>query len=393
MIPSLRQSFNAAWTPARYARFLRLLEDRFGEPTQFRHSETPCFLPQKLVQEASAAGREIVHQLLANEAYLEAAHAALPAQCRAPQEDPRPLFVQADFGLDSQQHLKLVEIQGFPSLYGYQPALADAYREAYAISNNLAALPNNLNSSQYTDLLRRAIVAHHDPGNVVLLELDPWNQKTRHDFVATERLLGIRTVDAREIQKRGRELFHKNGALEIPIHRIYNRVIADELERRAITLPFDFRDDLNVEWAGHPNWFFLLSKFSLPFLDHPTVPRTVFLNDAKTIENPAAYVLKPLYSFAGSGVIIGPTAGQLAAIPPAQRANYVLQERVNFTPSISTPEGPAKLEIRVMYLWLDELEPVNLILRMGRGDQIGVDHNKGLNWVGASAAFIQENQP
>ncbi len=390
MIPSLRQPFNQSWTPAKYQHFLAILEDRFGEPVPFQHSETPCFLPASLVEDACTAGSDIVHQLFASAAYLERARAAIPAQYRAPNEAPVPLFVQADFGLDEQQHLKLVEIQGFPSLYGYQPALADAYREAYAVDSELIAKPRGITDEQYRTILREAIVGAHAPENVALLELDPWHQKTRHDFVATAQMLGIAIVDAREIKQQGGRLSYHRAGRDVPIHRIYNRVIADEVDRRGITLPFDFRDDLQVEWAGHPNWFFLLSKFSLPVLRHETVPKTVFLSDAPDIEDPALYVLKPLYSFAGLGVTVGPTREQLAAIPESERGNYILQQRVNFTPVIETPEGPAKIEIRVMYVWLEDLVPVNLVIRMGRGAQMGVDHNKGMRWVGASAAFIQK---
>ncbi|HEV2447204.1 MAG TPA: hypothetical protein VGS58_14830, partial [Candidatus Sulfopaludibacter sp.] len=233
-------------------------------------------------------------------------------------------------------------------------------------------------------LLRRAIVGDCDPENVVLLEIDPWHQKTRHDFLFTERLWRVRTVDIAEVRKEGRRLFH-NG---VPIHRIYNRAIVDELVRKQVPLNFDFRDDLDVQWAGHPNWFFRLSKFSLPYLHHPAVPRTEFLDHVSVVHRPERYVLKPLYSFAGSGVIVGPTKEQLAAVPAERRADYILQKRVDFRPTIDTPFGPTKMEVRIMYVWLDELRPVNTIIRMGRGAQMGVDHNKGFEWVGASAAFI-----
>jgi hypothetical protein len=389
LIHSLRQVFNSEWTPEKYGRFLGILEKRFGETTPFRHSETPCFLPESLVTDTQRFGQEIVQQLLNNPEYVQAAHRAIPEPYRAPNEDAVPLFVQADFGLDEERRLKLVEIQGFPSLYAYQPALADTYREAYGIPSHLASFPDELTASEYRNLLRRAIVAKHDPENVVLLELDPWHQKTRHDFVETERMLGIAVVDACAVRKRGENLFYSRDGKDIPIRRIYNRVIADEVERRGISLPFDFRDDLNVEWAGHPNWFFLLSKFSLPFLRHSSVPETVFLDQAPDNLDPSAYVLKPLYSFAGLGVTVGPTGEQLAAVPAMERHDYILQKRVNFMPSIETPEGATKVEIRVMYIWLDELRPVNLVIRMGRGAQMGVDHNKGFAWVGAAAAFIE----
>jgi hypothetical protein len=325
----------------------------------------------------------MVEQLLADPCYERDSRAAIPEQYRVPREDPVPLFVQADFGLDQNLDPKLVEIQGFPSLYAYQPLLAACHREAYGIPTDLAALPPGLRDETYDSMLYDAIVGDHDPENVILLEVDPANQKTRHDFVATRFLFGVRAVDIRSLRKEGRRLF----ADGIPVERIYNRTIIDELERRRISIPFNFRDDLDVEWAGHPNWFFRLSKFSLPYLKHPAVPRTQFL---APVEDPHNHVLKPLYSFAGVGVIVGPTREQIDAIPAERRHHYILQERVDFRPVIDTPHGPTKAEIRIMYLWREHgLEWVNTIIRMGRGSQMGVDHNKGLEWVGASAAFIE----
>jgi hypothetical protein len=391
LIPSIRRAFNLAWLPEKYARFLQIVEGRSGVAPLFRHCETPCFLPRELVDRMAQYGAEMVEQLQNNPEYQRAATQAIPVQYRLPNEDRVPLFVQADFGLDQDFAPKLVEIQGFPSLYSYQPVLADAYREAYGIDASMAALPGGLTSEQYGALLKRAIVADHDPREVVLLEIDPWNQKTRADFAVTEKLLGIRTVDIRAVRKRGNKLYHD----DTPIRRIYNRVIVDELERRRIEIPFDYRDDLDVEWAGHPNWYFRLSKFSLPYLRHPAVPQTEFLVGQAYSRfgepwpvHPEDYVLKPLYSFAGLGVIVGPTQAQIDAVPHDQRHNYILQERVDFRPVIDTPAGPTKMEVRIMYIWLDTLLPVNIIIRMGRGAQMGVDHNKNLEWVGASAAFI-----
>ena len=244
-----------------------------------------------------------------------------------------------------------------------------------------------MKAEEYRVLLREAIVGRHDPENVVLLEIDPGRQKTRHDFLLTEQEYGVRTVDLSSVVKQGRRLFYERDGKLTLIRRIYNRVIVDELVRRKVPMGFDFRDDLEVEWAGHPNWFFRLSKFSMPYLEHVAVPAR-FLDRAGEIGRPEDYVLKPLYSFAGSGVIVGPTAAQLAAVPAEHRSQYILQARVDFLPVVETPYGPTKMEIRIMYVWLDRLRAVNTIIRMGRGAQMGVDHNKGFEWVGASAGFI-----
>jgi hypothetical protein len=388
LIPSLRQAFNRQWTPEKYRRFLELIEQRSGVATQFRHSETPCFLPTELVEKMARYGREMLEQLRADADYRRDSEAAIPERYRVPNEAPAPLFVQADFGLDANLEPQLVEIQGFPSLYAYQPVLADCYRDAYGLDPESSTLLGGLGLDEYHRLLRCAIVGDHDPANVVLLEIDPLHQKTRCDFLVTERLFGVRAVDVRSLRKEDNRLWYDRDGQPTPVERIYNRAIVDELERRAIDMPFDFRDDLQVEWAGHPNWFFRLSKFSLPYLRHVAVPRAQFLDRVDRVENPERYVLKPLYSFAGLGVIVGPTAAEIAAVPPEKRGQYLLQERVDFVPVIDTPAGKAKIEVRIMYIWLDEMTAVNTIVRMGRGAQMGVDHNKNLEWVGGSAGFL-----
>jgi hypothetical protein len=372
MIPELRRQFNERYTPERYQSFLRMLDDGCGTHVKFRNCETPCFFPRPLMQRLEQDGRELIQQLM-TPGYLARSNQTIPAEYRVPNEDARPLFVQVDFGLTESLEPKLVEIQAFPSLYAYQPFLQRTYRDAYEL--NVA-----LDPSFEADFCS-AVVGDHHPENVVLLELDPQNQKTLPDFLLTEKLLGIKTVCITKIEKRSSRLFHEG----VPIERIYNRVIVDELQRKNIKLPFDYRDDLQVEWAGHPNWYFRISKFSLPFLKHPSVPRTRFLSEGvpDDLEN---WVLKPLYSFAGLGVVIGPTREDIARVTNPNE--YIVQQRVNFASLIETPHGATKAEVRIMYIWLEELRAVTTIVRMGRGKMMGVDHNRDLEWVGASSAFI-----
>jgi len=306
--------------------------------------------------------------------------------------------VQADFGIvrgaSGDWEPRLVEIQGFPSLYGFQLMLADAYRDVYGLDPSLGTLLGGLDETGYHEVLCEAVLGGRDPDEVVLLEIDPWEQKTLADFLITERICGIRTVDIQSVRKEGRTLFHVVDGKAKPIVRIYNRTIADELIRRNIQLPFDFRDDLDVEWAGHPNWFFRLSKFSLPWLKHETVPGTWFLDQVRELPlRPEDLVLKPLFSFAGTGVTVGPTQEEIERIPEASRADYILQERVNFEATIDTPPGRAKAEVRVMYVFDERtglLRPLNTIIRTGRGKMMGVDHNRDLDWVGASACFYPQ---
>lgn len=283
---------------------------------------------------------------------------------------------------------KLVEIQGFPSLYAFQVAIAEEYRKAYKLDPDLRFLPPGMEVEGYYKQLRRAIVGGCDPENVVLLEINPYGQKTLPDFLLTSRICGIRIIDAFDVIQKGTTLFYEYNHRQIPIHRIYNRVIFHEFDRTGKSLPFDIGGELDVEWAGHPSWFFRISKFSIPFLRHPSVPRTRFFNEVDTLpKHPERYVLKPLFSFAGLGVIVGPTRDQLAAIPSEKRSQYVLQERLQFEPVIETPCGRTKVEVRIMFLWLDKLEEGAIPLRLGRGSMMGVDYNRDMQWVGSSAAF------
>jgi hypothetical protein len=315
----------------------------------------------------------------------------VPAEFKVPNEPNHPMFVQVDFGLvrDARGELqpKLVELQAFPSLFGYQPVLGKRYIEDFGVERSHIFL-SGLDPVSYWKMLYDSIVGTHDPENVVLLEIDLLQQKTLPDFLVTQRQLKIALVDITEVVKEKNKLFYKSGGRLVPIHRIYNRCIVDELVKKKAKLPFDYRDDLQVEWAGHPNWYYRISKFSIPYLQHECVPQTWFLDKiSKLPDDRENYLLKPLYSFAGSGILFAPTDAQIAAIPAGQRQNYILQERVDFSPVVETPEGGTQAEIRIMYIWLNELTPVLALARLGRGRMMGVDHNKGLAWVGGSAAL------
>ena len=403
MIPSLRKRFNENFTPEKYQKFLRRIDDLSGTHVQFRLSETPCFFPKELIDQMSDAGEKLVRQLVDNPEYLAKSDEAVPAAFNVPSEAPHPMFIQVDFGLVRNQNgeiqPKLVELQAFPSLYAYQTFLAQAYIDVYGLekltpgsglpaSGPLKYFLSGLDDNSYRDLLRRAIIGSHDPENVILMELHPQEQKTLPDFLLTEKMLGVRAVDIVDTKKEGSRLYYERKGKKIPIRRIYNRAIVDELERKNVKLSFDWRDNLDVEWAGHPNWYFRISKFSIPYLKHSTVPKTWFLDQLPEIPHDLQnYALKPLYSFAGLGVVIAPTKEEITAIPADKRPYYILQERLNFEPVIETPFGGTKAEIRVMYIWLDELKPVLTIIRTGRGLQMGVDYNKNMEWVGASAGL------
>ena len=395
MVPEFRKRLNNHWTPELYAELLRRNDETAGTHVPFRCSETPVFFPKPLLDKMVRYGKELYHQLASNPEYHAASDAAIPHDFNTPNETVHPLFVQADFGLvrleDGSLEPKLVEIQGFPSIYGFQVALADDYEQVYrlheTISPRLTSFLDGLDETSYWEVLRRAILNGHPPEEVVLLEIEPYEQKTLPDFLVTQKKLGIKIACITEIRKQGRQLLFQG----VPIKRIYNRVIADELVRKNILSEFRFTDDVDVEWAGHPNWFFRLSKFSLPWFDHVSVPETRLLCDVSHLpDNLDAYVLKPLYSFAGLGVKIGPSKEEIEAIPAGERENYILQRKMDFVATVDTPSGMTKVETRIMFIHDgNELKPVTTVIRTGRGKMMGVDFNKNLDWVGASAGFYE----
>lgn len=420
MIPELRSRFNQDFDPKSYAVLLALLEQRCGVRVDYRVAETPVFLPLALLEEMAAAGAELTGVLMSDGAYLAAAGEAIPAGFRVAGDTPHPHFLTADFALalDAAGALRprLVEIQAFPSVYGYQDELSLAYRDVFGLPAGLGSFLGGLNEASYWDLLARTILGGHDPENVVLTELDPEHQKTLPDFLVTARRLGIAVVDIRSLETAGNKLHYRNaGGRLVPIERIYNRAIADELISRNVRLQFDLTHPWDVEWAGHPNWYFLISKFSIPWLSrppagHPVVPPAVFLDDflngtgrgslvAAGVPVPpdagpetvyGDLLLKPLFSFAGKGIQFDPTQRQLEEIPASRRAEFMLQQRMRFVPTIETPHGLTQAEIRILYLWPDggRLTAALSLVRLGRGKMMGVDHNKNQEWVGASAAFF-----
>lgn len=418
MIPELRSEFNRNFSSRAYADLLGDLTRRCGGPVPFRVAETPIFLKKTLLDELAEEGAALARWLMADEDHLNAARRAILPGYEVGNETAHPNFLTADFALirsnTDELAPRLVEIQAFPSVFAYQAELAHAYLAAFNLRSSLGIFLGGLDEKSYWELFHRTVVGRHDPENVVLAEVDPFHQKTYPDFHITTQRLGIPIVDIAKIEPIGTRLLYRNGAGRlIPIDRIYNRAIADELIARNVKLQFDPKRSWDVEWAGHPNWYFLISKFSLPWLSHsgrfPVVPPAVFLDDflagpgrefltdsgvplPPAQEDGAVYgelLLKPLFSFAGKGIEFAPSRVRLEQIPPADRAAYLVQQRMRFEPMIITPFGLTQAEIRILYLWPDEgdLTAAISLVRLGRGRMMGVDHNKGLEWVGGSAAL------
>lgn len=391
MIPELRKKFNLEFTPQKYETFVNDLSASFKYPVDFRISETPLFLADDLKNKLLKACDDLCKQVTSSDFNVKMKD-AVPAHLNIPGETDHPEFFVFDFAICKSEsgefYPKLIELQGFPTLYGYQYFFEQKLREHFEIPENYTSYFNNVTPNEYVKMMKDVIVSDADPENVILLEIEPEKQKTRIDFAATEKLIGVREVCISDLIKRGTNLFYKKNGMEIPIQRIYNRVIFDELSRTEKNFNFDLKEELNVTWVPHPNWFYKMSKYSLPVLKGEFVPKCFYLRDLSSypddLEN---YVLKPLFSFAGLGVKVDVTKEMLDEIN--DKENYILQEKVEYTPLIETPDEKAKVEIRIMFIWQDKPILVNNLVRQSKGKMMGVDFNKNKTWVGGSTALHQ----
>jgi hypothetical protein len=393
MDPDLRERFNGEFTLEKYAALERCVNESEKWPADFRISETPVFLTRDFTEEVTRAANGIV-ALTRTAEFAQHAATAIPKGLEVPNESAHPNFLVVDFAICTEGNRlvpRLIELQAFPSLFGFQLLLLGCIRKAYpVIPRNWTSSFGGIKDEEYLQLLRRAIIADSAPENVILLEIEPEKQKTRIDFAATETLLGIRSICVTKIKKRGRQLFYDHEDHEVRIERIYNRVIFDELIRRPdLNLPFQFQDQLDVTWVGHPNWYFRISKHSLPFLKTAHTSPTFFADEFPSGENVGDYVLKPLYSFAGHGVDMEPTREKIAALE--NQREWILQKKIDYAAFVQTVDGhKSKAEIRMMFVWPNnDSEPtlVNNLVRMSQGKMMGVDFNIDKTWVGASIAL------
>jgi hypothetical protein len=395
MLENLQRRFASEhYTEDRYKALLADIDRTLGMTVEFRICEMPLFLSNSFARKLEEAAISILLECITPE-YLKFAAPSLEDRYTVPKQHPHPLFGIVDFavtkGENGEYEPRLIELQGFPSLYGFQHLYSTKAVEHYKLDPRLTHVLSGKTSDEYVSTLRKNLLNGHNAENVVLMELRPDEQKTRPDFLATEQLTGVRAVDICSLKKDGNKLLYERDGKWIPIHRIYNRAIIDELDDAKAVIPFNWNDDLDVEWAGHPNWYFLISKYSMPFLQHKSVPKTHFLHQMdeipQDIEN---YVLKPLFAFAGKGVNVSPTRQDVMNVPTAERDKWILQERVHYAEALYTPEGMNKSEVRILCIWEPGAAkpiPYMSLLRSGRGPMLGSRYNR-VPWTGASSCLF-----
>jgi glutathionylspermidine synthase len=396
MIAKIRQNFNEGFTVEKYNQFLETLQNGFPE-IPFRVAETPIFISQGLKEKLIIAGEEII-ALIKQDNFKELTQPSIPTNWEVPNENSHPHFLTFDYGLCKDENGNitpmLIEMQGFPSLYGFQSHLAKNFIETFELDKKLSPYFNGLTEKTYFELLQKVIVGQYKPEQVALMDVDAKNQKTAIDFFVTAKKLGIKILSLDEIEKIGTELYYTENNKKIRLRRIYNRLIFDEIEGQTdiFTSSFDPREELDIEWITHPNWFYRISKYTMPFLKSRFVPETRFLHTIKTIPDDLEnYVLKPLFSFAGMGVIIDVKSDDIKNISDPQ--NWILQRKVTYEPVIKAPDSGVKAEIRMMYLWPEGEEPqlcINLA-RLSRGKMIGVRYNKDFDWVGGTIGLMEND--
>ena len=398
MVPALRESFNAAFTNEKYQAFLNEINAVHPDAIQFRLAETPVFVPRYFTNMMLDACESIV-DLIVDPKFKELTKNAIPPGLHVPNENQHSHFIAFDFGIceneEGDYEPQLIEMQGFPTLFAYEVLTDDIFRKHFDLPAGYEAYLGKHDRESYLAHLKEIILGTHEPPEVILLEIFPHQQKTRIDFYCTEDYTGIKTVCITELIHEGRELFYLNNGVKTKVKRIYNRVIFDDLEQQSPEVREKgkiFFEDLDVEWVPHPSWFYRISKYTLPLIRHPYVPKTFFLDEIKQmpadLEN---YVLKPLFSFAGQGVIIDLTADDISNVKDPQ--NWILQRKVKYADIIKTPDEPAKAEIRIFYFWKDgEKRPVpaNNLARLSKGKMIGVRYNMDKDWVGGTVAFFEK---
>jgi hypothetical protein len=398
MVPALRKAFNAAFTREQYDAFMQDLNSLHPGAIEFRIAETPVFVPKDFGRKIVDACEAIV-DVIVDPSFKKLTERAIPATDHVPNENAHTHFIALDFGVCLTEagtvEPRLIELQGFPTLFAFQVYYPDLLRKYFDIPPSYSQYLNGYDKNSYLDDLKQVIVGNLPADNAILLEIKPHQQKTRIDFYCTQDYLGIQPVCITELTRRGKKLFYLNEKTgkQTEVRRIYNRIIFDDLDAQRNTLGnfVDITQDLDVEWIPHPNWFYRISKYTMPFIHHPFVPKTYFLNEIKQIpadlEN---YVLKPLFSFAGQGVVIDIQPADLDSIKVPE--NWILQQKVKYADIIQTPDIPAKVEIRMMYIWKDGSPRPKLAInlsRMSKGKMIGVRYNKDREWVGGNVSYFE----
>ena len=395
MIAKYRELFNTQFTVEKYQDFAADIASDFDYMPTFRLGETPFFISNELKTQLVEGCNEVI-SFIQKEDFKLLTNKSLELNHKVPNEDEHTSFLAIDFGIceeDGKTIPKLIEVQGFPSLYNYQVNLYDKFKNHYPFLQELTPFVNDITAQEYHDILEEVICNNHPKENVILLEVEPGKQNTKIDFYYCKRDIGIPIVCVTELLKRGKQLFYKNEqGQEILVKRIYNRVIFDELDLRTdLKLNFHFSDDLEVEWAGHPNWFFRISKFILPFLKGKYFIETTLLSELKEIpEDLENYVLKPLFSFSGSGVIFNVKKGDIESV--FDKELYILQKKVKYIPIVQSPDGKVKAEVRILCTWKkDDKTPTLLcnLVRLSRGEMIGVKFNKDKDWVGGTLGLFE----
>lgn len=396
MVPQLRTAFNASLTAEKYQAYLDDLNSPHPGDLVFRVAETPIFVGKDFTQKILAACESIVDVIVRPD-FLDLTANAIPDNVKVPDETPYSDFIAFDFGICIDENgnytPQLIEMQGFPTLFAYQILHDEITRKHFDIPENFKSYLGGYNKETYTTLLKDIIIGSHAPENVILLEIYPDEQKTRIDFRCTKDYVGIETVCLTRLKADGKQLYYEQDGTRIDVKRIYNRIIFDELDKQ--DLPggtIDIRQGFDVEWAPHPNWFYRISKYTLPFIDSPYVPQTQFLDKIATLPTDLEnYVLKPLFSFAGQGVVIDIKPEDIDQITDPH--NWILQRKVKYADVIVTPDIPAKAEIRIFYFWKKgEARPVATqnLSRLSKGKMIGVRYNADKEWVGGSLCFFEQ---
>ncbi|TAH12262.1 MAG: hypothetical protein EAZ14_06120, partial [Runella slithyformis] len=188
MISDLRATYNAAFSEDQYQDFIQSIHADWPNQLDFRVAETPVFVPKVLGSQLVEACESFI-DVMVSPFFKEKTRNAIPPAQYVPNENAHSSFLAIDFAIckdeNGELNPQLIELQGFPSIFGFQSYISEQFRKFFPIPENVSNYFGVANQTEYIEVLKKVIVGNENPENVILLEIYPEQQKTRVDFAVT----------------------------------------------------------------------------------------------------------------------------------------------------------------------------------------------------------------
>jgi len=325
--------------------------------TLFKATSSEVFLfPKELKSELIEAATGITNQLFSSRV-LTLAESNITDNSnildfRSYKNLPEPYFMTIDlaYAPGGGTNFKLIEAQAFLSIshmfFEHYSKLLDLNRDVF------------LNFEAYQHFLRK-IQNNHS----ILLEDCPWEQKTAIDFHLLQKQASIEVLNFRGIL----------GSHALKEKLIYNRLIfADLTAQEFANAKISLSGLPNARWLHHPDWYYFVSKSSLPYITSPWAAQSFLVADKPLNFEPKsnAWVLKPLFDYGCSGVNLNPSRTDIENVDAPKE--WLLQQKIELK---HLPGTELFGEIRVVLFNTDNgWEPVMFFGRINDKPFLGSQH-------------------